>query len=59
VQHYRAAHELAAERARGQGDTEHLRQAMIHYRALFEDLLSLGTAQGNHDKHHKEIRREA
>ena len=58
VQHYRAAHELAAERARGQGDTEHLRQAMIHYRALFEDLLSLGVYDTN-NKHHKEIRREA
>jgi hypothetical protein len=58
VQHYRAAHDLAAERARGDGDTEHLRQAMIHYRALFEDLLSLGV-QETHNKHHKEIRREA
>ena len=58
VQHYRAAHELAADRARGQGDTEHLRQAMIHYRALFEDLLTLGVQETNH-KHHKEVRREA
>ena len=41
VQHYREAHRLAEERAREQGQsvTEHLRQAMIHYRALFEDLL--------------------
>jgi hypothetical protein len=31
---------------------------MIHYRALFEDLLSLGV-QETHNKHHKEIRREA
>ena len=58
VQHYREAHRLAAERARGQGDTEHLRQAMIHYRALFEDLLSLGAIQETHHPH-KEIRREA
>jgi hypothetical protein len=58
VQHYRAAHDLAAERARGESDTEHLRQAMIHYRALFEDLLSLGV-QETHNKQHKEIRREA
>jgi len=59
IQHYRAAHGLAAERARGEGDTEHLRQAMIHYRALFEDLLSLGAHQEPHHKHNKEIRREA
>lgn len=48
VQHYRAAHRLAADRARGQRGTEDLRQAMIHYRALFDDLLN-----------HKENSREA
>jgi hypothetical protein len=42
VQHYRAANRLAAERERGAGGTEELRQAMIHYRALFEDLLKQG-----------------
>jgi hypothetical protein len=42
VQHYREAHRLADERARGQSATEHLRLAMIHYRGLFEDLLGLG-----------------
>lgn len=52
VQHYRAAQRLADERARGGSGTEQLRQAMIHYRALFEDLLELGA-------HHKEYRREA
>jgi hypothetical protein len=56
VQHYREAHRLAAERARGQGDTEQLRQAMIHYRALFEDLLTLGATR---NPNHKEVRREA
>lgn len=46
VQHYREAHRLADERARGESATEHLRQAMIHYRVLFEDLLGRnGTAQ--------------
>jgi len=39
VQHYRAALQLAAERDRGNGGTEELRQALIHYRALFDDLL--------------------
>lgn len=39
VQHYRAAHDIAL-RQRGDGaDTEDLRQAMVHYRALFDELL--------------------
>lgn len=48
VQHYREAHRLAEERARGQGVTEQLRLAMIHYRALFEDLLNPGATPGAH-----------
>jgi hypothetical protein len=39
VQHYRAAHELAEVNRAGRADTEELRQAMVHYRALFADLL--------------------
>ena len=40
VEHYRAAHSIATEQAGRTGqDTEALRQAMVHYRALFEDLL--------------------
>ncbi len=39
VDHYRTAHAIAS-RADGVGtDTEDLRQAMVHYRALFDDLL--------------------
>jgi hypothetical protein len=45
LQHYRAAHSLAEERERGEGGTEELRQAMIHYRALFEDMLKLGARE--------------
>jgi hypothetical protein len=41
VQHFRAAFELADQRNGGSGDTEQNRQAMIHYRALFEDLLDV------------------
>jgi len=37
---YRAAHEIALRQTRGQASTEDLRQAMIHYRTLFEDLVS-------------------
>jgi hypothetical protein len=40
VQHYRAAHELARSVHNGTVDTEPLRQAFIHYRALFAELLS-------------------
>jgi hypothetical protein len=41
VQHFRAAYGLADQRNGGNGDTEQNRQAMIHYRALFEDLLDI------------------
>jgi hypothetical protein len=40
VEHYRAAHDIALRDAAGQSNTEDLRQAMVHYRALFEDLLN-------------------
>ena len=37
--HYRDAHEIYLRGQRGQADTEELRQALVHYRALFADLL--------------------
>jgi hypothetical protein len=37
---YRAAHDSALRQTRGQASTEDLRQAMIHYRTLFEELVS-------------------
>jgi hypothetical protein len=37
--HYRAAEEISQSAAAGTASTEDLRQAMIHYRALFSDLL--------------------
>jgi hypothetical protein len=42
VMNYRAAREIAQAHARGQASTEDLRQAMVHYRALFDDLLEVG-----------------
>jgi hypothetical protein len=39
VSNYRAAHSTAERHSRGQASTEDLRQAMVHYRALFVDLL--------------------
>jgi hypothetical protein len=39
VENYRAAHDIALRHGRGQASTEDLRKAMVHYRALFEELL--------------------
>jgi hypothetical protein len=39
TQNYRAAHEIAIRHLRGNATTEDLRRAMIHYRALFVDLV--------------------
>jgi hypothetical protein len=47
VEHYRAAHAIAERRDDVDTDTEALRQAMVHYRALFEDLL--GPTDGQTD----------
>lgn len=41
VAHYRDARAIAARHARGEASTEDLRQAFVHYRALFEDLLDM------------------
>jgi len=39
VENYRAAHQIASGRTRGQITTEGLRKAMVHYRSLFDELL--------------------
>ena len=38
VEHYRTAHEIALRHGRGQASTEDLRQAMVHFRNLFDEL---------------------
>jgi hypothetical protein len=43
LDHYRSAHTVNERRRSHEATTEDLRQAMVHYRALFDDLL--GTAQ--------------
>ena len=40
VDNYRIARGLATRRARGEAGTEELRQAIVNYRALFDDLLA-------------------
>jgi hypothetical protein len=39
LENYRAAHAIAVRDSQGTANTEDLRQAMVHYRALFEELL--------------------
>ncbi|MCX4470366.1 hypothetical protein OOK41_08620 [Micromonospora sp. NBC_01655] len=39
LSHYRDAHEIRLRNERGEAGTEELRQAVVHYRALFADLL--------------------
>ena len=41
VNHYRDAHAIAVRHARNGVSTEDLRKAIVHYRALFDDLLDL------------------
>ena len=44
VSNYRAAQEIAARAQRGEADTEDLRKAVVHFRALFDELLEVETA---------------
>jgi hypothetical protein len=39
VDNYRSAHNIADRHSRGLASTEDLRQAMVHYRSLFDELL--------------------
>ena len=45
VAYYRAARDIARRQGSGDATTEDLRQALVHYRALFEDLLDVKTPQ--------------
>lgn len=40
VDNYRAAHAISIRARSGQASTEQLRQSMVHFRALFDDLLT-------------------
>jgi hypothetical protein len=44
VEHYRAAHRIWAANERGEATTEDLRQSVVHYRALFDELLGSAAA---------------
>ena len=59
VMNYRAAREIAHAHARGEASTEDLRQAMVHYRALFDDLLETAPTDVQAQREHeREIARE-
>lgn len=47
TENYRAAHEIALRQVNGKATTEDLRRAMIHYRALFDDLVGAPRAIEN------------
>ena len=57
LQHYRAAHDIATATEAGDADTEALRRAMVHYRALFAAVLDDAVEQrprprtAHHDTH--------
>src|SRR6202158_929118 len=41
LENYRSAHGIAVRQTHGQASTEELRQAMIHYRTLFDELVEV------------------
>jgi hypothetical protein len=45
LEHYRTAYRISQNAGEGNASTEELRQAMIHYRALFNDLLGSGGSE--------------
>jgi hypothetical protein len=54
VDNYRAANEISVRTTQGDVGTEDLRQAMVHFRALFEDLL--GADGEGRDEMHEDVK---
>jgi hypothetical protein len=52
--HYREAHRVAVAQARGETDTEELRQAVTSYRSLVEALLADGTEPTTPKEHNRD-----
>jgi hypothetical protein len=57
VENYRAARDIAQRHRRGEASTEDLRQAMVHYRGLFEDLLEDREHTGDEREQHADSAR--
>jgi hypothetical protein len=51
VEHYRAAHAISRESASGDAATEDLRQAMVHFRALFAELVGDDESRRDEARH--------
>ena len=45
VENYRAAHEISLQARNGDASTEQLRRSMVHFRSLFDDLLTPGDGE--------------
>jgi hypothetical protein len=56
VEHYRAAHAISLRATAGDASTEDLRQAMVHFRALFDELLGREERTDREDRTHREER---
>jgi hypothetical protein len=50
VEHYRLAHAISVDSAQGRASTEDLRKAMVHFRALFDELLHDGADAADGDR---------
>jgi hypothetical protein len=55
LDHYRTAHDVKTRHDQSRASTEELREAMVHYRSLFEDLLNREAGDG-HNGHRSERR---
>ncbi len=47
---YRSAHEISRRNDRGEASTEDLRQALVHYRSLFDELLESRSGEQQHQE---------
>ena len=56
VENYRAAHAIALRERKGEADTEALRQAFVHYRLLFDELLQPARRARAEDRPAEKIR---
>lgn len=52
LEHYRSAHEISQRDKSGEATTEDLRNAMVHYRTLFQDLLGGTDDRAREDQAH-------
>lgn len=59
LEHYRAAHETMQGHQEAEKSTEDLRDAMVRYRTVFEDLLTEGSDGHDNNGHDKHVRDES